>query len=97
MKRTFYFIAVIIASFLLYTLFGQCSKAQTTDQDLTPLTIGDTVPDVYLSALLNYNKVSGNLSEFMDKPLLTFGSGSAVPVLKPCLTWTACKKNTKED
>lgn len=51
----------LIALCLPVTLFGQ---------NLKPLTIGDKVPDVYLSHILNYEKSSGNLSEFMDKPLI---------------------------
>lgn len=70
MKKTLYILALAVAVFAACTLFGQRSKELVDKQDLRPLTIGDTVPNVYLASILNYNKTSGNLSEFMDKPLI---------------------------
>lgn len=51
----------IILICLPYALWGQAIK---------PLSIGDQVPDVYLSSILNHHTRSTDLSEFLDKPLI---------------------------
>lgn len=47
-----------------------CIHTHCFTQNIKPLSIGDTVPDVVLNHILNYKTTSARLSGFKDKPVI---------------------------